>query len=1162
MLELRNITKAYTTASLTQVALDNISVAFRDNEFVAILGQSGSGKTTMLNIVGGLDHFDSGDLVIDGISTKDYRDRDWDSYRNNRIGFVFQSYNLIPHQSVLANVELALTLSGVSRKERRARALDALKEVGLSDHIYKRPSQMSGGQMQRVAIARALVNDPEILLADEPTGALDSKTSVQVMDLLRDVAKDRLVIMVTHNPELARQYATRIVELADGQIVADSAPFIPGTETIRQAKAPRKTSMSLLTALSLSANNLMTKKGRTVMTSFAGSIGIIGIAAILALANGANDYIARTEEEALTSYPLTIQKTAMDMEGMLAGPASQDQDDSEQSGETSTDSGTQTKARVKVSKGFTETMNSAKTNDLKTLKSFFDANGGKINDYVETIEYSYNVTPQIYLEDTTKGVVQVSPEQAFATLSSAYGSGAFRGFVSTEAFGQLPASKSLYENKYEVVAGQWPDDADELVLVLDSNGSMQDLFEYALGLRDHAELDKMMEDYYSGQMGTRPGGSQLDASQSAQSGSTADADNAATSSRSRNDSYTYDDILGITYKRINPAEKYVYDDTYKVWTDKSNDLAFIKDKIAHGQNLRITGIVKATDDDVTTLRQGILYTPELTEQMIQEAQSSQIVKEQLDQPQRDVFTGKTFDQLAQEAKEGAQSDFDMTSLFSIDEAKIQAAFQVDPNALQMDLSGLDLSGMDTSALDMSDFQMDLADMDLSGMDLSQAIDPDAFDLSKVNLGDLSQIYPQLAQVDYVTIIQSALADGAVGDTAGEELGRVATQIADGYAAYAATNSDSDGDGTPDVDAAQLVTDYLQTQEVSTLLQNTASSDRVIDSEKLTANLAQALGEDPAIEGIAQTVGQRLATSIGTQIAAQLGSALSSGVSDMISTYMTSAMTSAMSGIMQAVQTQLTSQIETAMAGFAQSMANAMSFDQKAFADAFQVNMDEDDLAALMSTMMRTTVSSYESNLAKLGWGDLNEPNDISIYPTSFEDKDQVKKILDDYSQAKIAAGQNAQAITYTDMVGMLMSSVTRIIDIISWMLIAFVSISLVVSSIMIAIITYISVLERKKEIGVLRSIGASKKDISHVFNAETVIEGLLAGIMGVGITLMLCVIANVIVSQTLGVDNIAQLPVSAAMVLILISVLLTLVAGLLPARKAAREDPVEALRSE
>ena len=690
MLELKEIVKAYQTASLVQVALNKVSVAFRDNEFVAVLGQSGSGKTTMLNVIGGLDRFQAGDLVIDGISTKDYKARDWDAYRNNRIGFVFQAYNLIPHQSVLANVELALTLSGVSRSERRKRALDALERVGLKDHVNKKPSQMSGGQMQRVAIARALINDPEILLADEPTGALDSATSVQVMDLLRDVARDRLVIMVTHNPELAHQYATRIVELADGCIVADSDPFVPTAEDQRAAKPAPRTSMGFVTALSLSANNLMTKKGRTLMTSFAGSIGIIGIAAILALANGTNAYIQKTEEETLGSYPLTIQKSGVDMTAALSTSASDSKKD------TPAPDG---QVGVSQMRTFADTIRDAKTNDLASLKTYLDNNGGNVETMVNAIEYDYDVVPQIFQSDTSKSTVQVSPDQSMKQMEAGFGSGAFGSMMQTNAFYQMPAAASLYTSAYDLVAGSWPSGANQVVLVLDEDGNIPNLFEYTLGLKDHKEFDDLMRTYYQGTLG---GKTQSGAQTSAQSG-TSDA------------TYDYSTILSTTFRRINAFDKYTWDETYKVWTDRSSDADYMKKLVDDGQELTISGIVKPNSNKGGALRQGIAYTPALTYQIIEEASASPIVKAQRAKPDVDVFTGKTFKELADDQK-SQSSGFDMSSLFTVDESKLSAAFQIDPDKMQMDLSGMDFSGMDLSDIDFS--TLDMSGLDLSNLDLS------------------------------------------------------------------------------------------------------------------------------------------------------------------------------------------------------------------------------------------------------------------------------------------------------------------------------------------------------------------------------------------------------------------------------------------------------------
>ena len=1136
MLELKEIVKAYQTANLVQVALNKVSVAFRDNEFVAVLGQSGSGKTTMLNVIGGLDRFQSGDLVIDGISTKNYKARDWDAYRNNRIGFVFQAYNLIPHQSVLSNVELALTLSGVSRSERRKRALDALTRVGLADHVHKKPSQMSGGQMQRVAIARALINDPEILLADEPTGALDSKTSVQVMDLLRDVARDRLVIMVTHNPELAHQYATRIVELADGCIVADSDPFVPTAQDRREAKPARRTSMGFLTALSLSANNLMTKKGRTLMTSFAGSIGIIGIAAILALANGTNAYIAKTEEETLGAYPLTIQKTGIDMTAALSVSASD-----------SKDSQPAPDGKVGVSKlrTFADTIRDAKTNDLASLKTYLDNNGGDISAMVNAIEYDYDIVPQIYQSDTSKATVQVSPDQSMKQMETGFGSGAFSSMMVTNPFYQMPATTSLYTSAYDVVAGSWPSGANQVVLVLDEDGNIPNLFEYTLGLKDHKEFDDLMRQYYQGALGDKK-----------QSGTQSGAQSGASTA-----TYDYSAILGTTFRRVNAFDKYTWDDTYKVWTDRSSDADYMKKLVDGGQQLTISGIVKPNSDKGGALRQGIAYTPALTYQIIEEAAASPIVKAQRAKPDVDVFTGKTFKELADNQK-SQSGGFDMSSLFTVDESKLSAAFQIDPSKMQMDLSGLDFSGMDFSGLDFSN--LDMSGMDLSNIDLSAlaaqsgAQSGMTFDLSGLDFGELSKDLPQLANVDFQTIIRSALADGAVKDGAAEYLSAQASQIAQGFQDYAREQIEAGGT----TDFATLASAYFSQPEVLEQLRAAVSSDQVVDSQKLAANLTKALGDDPALAQIGTDVSTQVMNAISAQIAAQLGRTLAQGVSAVIGQVMQEAMTNAMTSMMTQLSTTIGNQIGATMEQFATNMSSAFSMDPQAFADAFHSNLDEKSLAALMATMFSTNVPTLETNLRNLGWADIASPSNISIYPKSFADKDKVKAALDAYNADNKAAGATDKVITYSDVMGALMSSVTKIVDIISWLLIAFVSISLVVSSIMIAIITYISVLERRKEIGILRSIGASKGDVSRVFNAETVIEGLLAGLMGVGVTYGLCAIANGIAYSSFNVENIAQLSPLTALTLIAVSVGLTVIAGIIPASRASRQDPVEALRSE
>lgn len=1125
MLELHNITKSYTTGTFTQVALAGVSVAFRDNEFVAILGQSGSGKTTMLNVVGGLDHFDSGDLVIDGISTKNFKDRDWDRYRNNRIGFVFQSYNLIPHQSVLANVELALTLSGVGRSERRERALDALAKVGLGEHVHKKPSQLSGGQMQRVAIARALINDPEILLADEPTGALDSATSVQVMDLLREVASDRLVIMVTHNPELAHEYATRVVEFADGNVVGDSDPFDPALEETREAKPTRNTRMGPLTALMLSFNNLMTKKGRTIMTSFAGSIGIIGIAAILALANGVNSYIAKTEENALANYPLSIQKTGVSMESGLANAKPK---------------GEEKANTVRAVEMYTRSMNSTSTNDLASLKKYFDANGGGINSYVKAIEYSYAAEPQIYALGTDKPV-QIHPEQAFSQYSGGFSLSPASAMFSMDAFRQLPENTALYTSKYRVLDGRWPTNAHELVLVLDENGEMPDLYEYTLGLKDHAKLDEMMENTQAGRASGDSDGTSGD------------------TNSTKPGEYTYDQIIGTEFSRVNAFETYTHNDDTGTWIDRSGDADFMREKIDKGERLTIVGIVRPNEgEDMGALQQGISYLPALTDQVITEAAQSEIVHEQRAHPDVDVFTGKTFDELKNDDQ---GDDFDMSSLFTVDQEKIRGAFQIDESKLQMDLSGLDLSSIPAPNFDPG--ALDMSDLDLSSLDPgAAAVGSPNVNVGDLDLADLTARYPQLADIDLPGVLAKALEGEVVRPGAGEYLSGEAGALVQGFQAYYAAHADSDGDQIPDRDTAEVVLDYLQTDEVRAKIEEISNSDQVVNRELLEQQLSDALGEDPALQEISSAVSSDLSNAIAEQLSTQLGGALASQIQNTIGEYMTTAIGSMMQEYMSALQGEIERQINDAMSTMGENIANAMSVDPEKFADAFEMNMDKEELAAFMSTMVSTRAASYEDNLEKLGWADRTSPDQVDIYPASFKDKDKVKAILDSYNAQAKARGEKKKEIVYTDMVGMLMSSVTSIINVITWMLIAFVSISLVVSSIMIAIITYISVLERRKEIGILRAVGASKADVRHVFNAETVIEGLLAGLMGVGVTLLLCIPANIIVEQKFDVENIASLPPLAGVILVGISVVLTVLAGVIPSGRAARQDPVEALRAE
>ena len=1080
MLQLIDVRKSFTTGDFTQVALDGISINFRDNEFVAVLGPSGSGKTTTLNIVGGLDHYDSGDLVIDGVSTKEYKDRDWDTYRNNRIGFVFQSYNLIPHQTVLSNVELALTLSGVGKAERRKRAIEALEKVGLGEHINKKPAQMSGGQMQRVAIARALINDPEILLADEPTGALDSKTSVQIMDLLTEIAEDRLVVMVTHNPELAEEYATRIVTLADGRITSDTDPYEPAPEEFKQStKQVRKSSMSFLTALALSFNNLMTKKGRTIMTAFAGSIGIIGIAAILSLSTGVNAYIESIEEETLSEYPLQISSTGFDMSSMLLGAAA----DTSASDEASTGD------QVRVSKMVSKMVESMGNNDLESLKKYFDSGESGIDQYAKAVEYDYGVTPLIYNSDTSNKLYKANPN---TTISQLYGSSASSfmsssSVMSTDMFEQLPSNSELYLDQYEVKAGRWPQSYDEVVLVLSSTGRITDYLAYTLALRDPDELTEAIRTFMSGD-------SELTVAEGP-------------------DSYTYEELMGVTFKLVNQADCYQYDSEYGTWLDKSDDTDYMRDLVNNGTTLKICGIVQVKEDaSVTMLSQGLYYLPELTNHIIDYAANSEIVKQQLDNPDVDVFSGKTF--LEEEEESG--SSLDMSSLFSFDTSALSSAFGIDSSS--MDLSSLDLSDMDLSSMDLSD--LDLSSLDLSGIDLSN-IDLSGFDFSDMPSIDLSEVLSEddLAKVKVNT---SALS----------------TLFYDETVAYleAWQSAAAAGKSQP------TVNEFLQSDASKAIISKGISG--IVD--------VSALGDDAA-SAVTKYLNEKFVPYLTTK----MSSAISS-ITDSLSDQITSALSTAMSSLMTSMTSSLT---DTLSSSLASSLSSLFSFATSALSSAFQFNMDETTLTELMMSMMTSDTASYDSNLTDLGYADYNKPNGIDIYPWDFDAKEKIISILDAYND-RMKVEDEDKVISYTDLVGTLMSSVTTIINAITTMLIAFVAISLVVSSIMIGIITYISVLERKKEIGILRSIGASKANISQVFNAETIIVGLLAGLIGVGLTALACPPVSAIALAMTDVPNVMQLPLGAAVILVCISVFLTFIGGLIPAKSASRKDPVEALRSE
>lgn len=895
MLELNDIKKDYVSGSTTVSALKGINLRFRDCEFVSILGQSGCGKTTMLNIIGGLDKYTSGDLKINGVSTKNYKDRDWDFYRNNSIGFVFQSYNLIPHQTVLSNVELALTLSGVSKAERKKRAIEALEKVGLGEQIHKKPNQMSGGQMQRVAIARALVNNPDILLADEPTGALDTETSIQIMELLKEISKDRLIIMVTHNPELAKDYSTRIVRLLDGVITDDSDPYSledmeadirakeaakvkTSEKKIKKSGKKQKTSMSFFTALSLSFNNLMTKKTRTILTAFAGSIGIIGIAMILSISNGIQLYIDRVQRDTLSSYPITLQAEAIDISSMVSSMTGNS--DSEEH---------EDKSKIYSNDIMGDMINTmvkeVKSNNLSEFKKYIENGSSDIKSYVSDIQYSYDVPLNIYMKDTSNGVEQLNPSTMFDSIygegatstSSAMSSGMGMGmFSNSSVWNQLLGNQQVLDEQYDVLAGHWPEKFNEVVLVADKNNEVDDYTLYSLGLKDPEEVRTLFKKMMVGE-----------------------------SYETKKDiSYTFDEILDTEFKLVMPTDMYKYNDVTGTWDDYSKDDKYMTNVVNNGTDIKVCGIIRPNDDAVSTsLSSGIGYTAKLTEYIIEEVKNSEIAKAQLADTSVDVFTGVPFDN--------------------------------DRN-------------------------------------------------TEITMDDVN--------------------------------------------AYMATLSPEE--------SAQM-------------------------------------------------------------------QAMTSGMSD-------------------------------------------------------------DQILQLFSASLkaRTTDATLDSNKSKLGITDLDTPSQIDIYATDFDSKEKVQNIIKDYNRLQQDDGKEENVINYTDYVGIMMSSVSTIINAISYVLIAFVAISLIVSSIMIGIITYISVLERTKEIGVLRSIGASKKDVSRIFNAETLIEGFVSGALGIVVTLLLCIPANALIKHLTDISNVAQLPVAGGVILIIISMFLTFIAGLIPAKFAAKKDPVVALRSE
>ena len=1055
MLQIKNISKKYKTGDLVQIALNNVSLNFRENEFVSILGPSGSGKTTLLNIIGGLDRYDKGDLIINNVSTKKYKDRDWDSYRNHTVGFVFQSYNLIPHQTVLANVELALTIGGISKKERKRRSLEALDKVGLKEQAHKKPNQMSGGQMQRVAIARALVNDPDILLADEPTGALDTTTSVQVMELLKEVAKDRLVIMVTHNPELAETYSTRIVKLKDGEITDDSNPFnINEAEFEKpQYKNLGKSSMSMITAFSLSLNNLLTKKARTILTSFAGSIGIIGIAMILSLSTGFQNYIDKIQEDTLTSYPLTINRETADAASMLLSMTGQDEEEEIEKGN-----------KVTEQQNVADMFATVGKNDLKTFKKYIEDNSEKVNEMVSLTRYQYAVSPMIYTRNRDKELVLLNPSDFFASLMGS-SSSLMTGGMSI--FSELIDNKKMLQDQYEILQGKLPEKYDEVILILPDKNSISDMLLYGLGLRDLDELEDMIAKIVDGEK---------------------------VKNENKPLEFSYDELMELELKLVDANKTYKYNKKYDIYEDMTEDEDFMKDVYKDSVKLKIVGIVCPKGDSSSMLSSGIGYTKDLTEYVINQASKSKIVKKQLADKDINVFSGKDFDD------EEKDTGIDFQDMISIDEEMLSSAFgtKIDED---------DISKMTQGYM----------------TEISSAI---TTDISKA----------KSAFTDTLTTLTTDFLNNYIKEN--ETMGVAVIKLND---VEKEVNEFMKSDSSKNL-LAKLEKDYLIPQDTF--------------SEMYTG----------LIKGFLQSYINMMSTGENAEQTEQSAMLVSSAVEEMVKAFVEQEMIVNTAENIGARMTEATMQktiltkVGELTGKLMESMASAFNVDQSKIATAFKFEMDEDELKRVFTAMSSTTVENADTNLLSLGYQDLEEPTSISFYFKDFDTKELFLDFLDEYNE-NIEKEDEEKVIKYTDITGMLMSSVKTIVDSVSYVLIAFVSISLIVSSIMIGIITYISVLERTKEIGVLRAIGASKRNISSIFNAETFIVGLFSGLLGIFTTVALLIPVNLII-HSINTDITAVLPIKGAIILVILSVVLTLIGGLIPSRKAAKKDPVLALRSE
>lgn len=1053
MLEIKKITKVYQTEGFKQIALDKVSVNFRKSEFAAILGPSGSGKTTFLNIIGGLDKYTSGDLIINNVSTKNYSDRQWDSYRNHRVGFVFQSYNLINHQTILKNVELALTLSGISKEQRRERALKALKDVGLEKHINKKPNQLSGGQMQRVAIARALVNDPEIILADEPTGALDSETSIQIMKILKDISKNKLVIMVTHNPDLAKEYASRIINIKDGKITSDSNSF-DGSDDLEEDEINKtsKTKMSFLTALSLSFNNLMTKKARTILVSIAGSIGIIGIALILAVSTGFQNYVDSIQEETLLSYPLTIMQESSDVTGILLSMRTGEKKDTKD-------------GSVEEAQYITSMLSNISANDLKSFKKYLEDNYKDVKSDLSNVSYNYSINPNIYTIDAVNRLAKVNPSNLFDSMMGQ--NNLMQSYSSMASiFSKMVDDVSEIESDYEILKGRWPQKYDEMIIVLSEKSSISDLLVYSLGLRDTEELTTMVTKIMSG-----------------------DGVNIENEPKT----FTYDDLMNIDLRLIMPADTYKYNSKYDVYEDMSTDEDYTENLYKNATKLKIVGIVSPKEGKTTmALNPGVNYTSELIDYIIDYSKETEVVKKQLDKPEIDILSGKRFDSKKNDF------DFEFKDLVKVDNKKLQSAFNI--SIKQSDLEKQTKKYMEEISNTIT------TDTTLANEDFNKFLE----NLSNTLLNNITS---EFRLSDIQSLVDNLL------DT--KETNDYLKELENKYV----------------IPADTFKTTYKGLLE-GLMNSYIASYNTYMKALNPEYEIDEVNPSAIVVEEIKMTV-----------IDSYLKSAPIVKTGETMSKVMTEAV----------MKKTILSKVGELTNNISKSFASSFNIDQDKIASAFSLNFSKDELTRVVNSMMNKKESTQKTNLILLGYQDKEEPTYISFYFSSFDGKEHFLKYIDKYNES---VDEN-EKINYSDTTGILMSSVKTIVNAVSYVLIAFVSISLVVSSIMIGVITYISVYERTKEIGILRAIGASKGNISSIFNAETFIIGFLSGLFGIGITYILIPIINTILHKYTGnIPLYATLNIDHACILIALSIVLTLIGGLIPASSASKKDPVEALRSE